>query len=356
MLSGVRVLDVSRVLAGPLCAQHLADLGAAVMRVERKSGDETRTWGPPFDAALDASDEGVKPATYYRAHDRGKELVRLDLASSAGGDAFRKLAADADVVVENFSERQRQRLGLADVAAVAPRAAAWVSIRSGLAGPAGEELPAYDYAMQAMSGLLHVTGSRTGVAVVDQATGFWAAQAALAALVARGRGTTAAVAKVEVALYDVAMAQLAYLGTAWLKGHTDPAPVAGGHGSIVPYDLFSAADGAQLVVLAANDASWRRLCDAAGTPELVEAYPSNATRVAHRDAVTGALQTALDSRPRAEWLGAFAAAGVAAAPVRTVREALESAETRSRGLIDATGRVAPPVIVNGERVHFPGPA
>src|SRR4051794_38732646 len=270
-LTGVRVVDFSRVLAGPYCTMLLADLGADVVKVEKPGeGDETRTWGPPFVGG---------EAAYFLSVNRGKRSVALDHAGSEGRAAALRLCAESDVVVENFREGGAERLGLGpqDVQAVKPDIV-YCSIRG-----VGPGRPGYDLIAQAESGLMHVTGPadgpphKVGVAVVDVLAGLNAAVAILAAL--RGGGPE----HVEVSLLDAALSALVNVAQGALVTGHEAARHGNAHPSIVPYEPFRAADG-WLVLAAPNDALFVRLCAIAGVPELAAdpRFATNPARVEHR--------------------------------------------------------------------------
>jgi crotonobetainyl-CoA:carnitine CoA-transferase CaiB-like acyl-CoA transferase len=321
-LEGIRVLDLSRVLAGPYCTMLLADLGAAVVKVERPGeGDETRTWGPPY-----AGGE----AAYFLSVNRGKRSIAVDLGKPEGQDVVRRLARSSDVVLENFRRGTAKRLGVGydDLERDNPRLV-YCSI-SGFGGKAPAGRPGYDFVVQAESGLMAITGdpdgpaTKVGVAVVDVLTGYAAATSILAALTARaesGRG-----AQLEVSLLDTALSALVNVAAAALVTGAEPLRFGNAHPNIVPYQTFDAADGV-LAVAAANDGLFRRLCDVLERPELADddRFRTNPLRVDHRDELVPALQRAFSTRPAAEWLEKLAAAGVPAGKVRDVLDALEAA-------------------------------
>jgi crotonobetainyl-CoA:carnitine CoA-transferase CaiB-like acyl-CoA transferase len=319
-LAGVRVLDLSRVLAGPLCAMILGDLGADVVKVERPgTGDDTRQWGPPW-----AGSE----AAYYLCVNRNKRSVEADLKSAEGQALVRRLARGADVVVENFAPGTLDALGLgyADLSRDNPRLVFCSVTGYASDGPEAGR-PGYDFAVQARAGWMAITGEpqgepqKVGVAVVDVLTGQNAALAVLAALRERdrsGRGQ-----RVEVSLWDSALAGLANVTQAALATGREPRRWGNAHATIVPYQAFDAADRA-FVVAVGNDAQWRRLCAAVGADELAAdpRFGTNPGRVEHREEVTGALAALFRTAPAARWLEAMERAGVPCAPVQTVGEAL----------------------------------
>lgn len=329
-LADVLVLDLSRVLAGPYCTQVLADLGADVIKLERPgTGDETRTWGPPWAGGESA---------YFLSVNRAKRSVALDLAEPAGRELALELAARAHVVVENFRPGGATRLGVgeADVRERNPRVV-WCTI-SGF----GDERPGYDLIAQAETGVMAITGppegppSKVGVAVVDVLAGLNAAAAVLAAL-RTGQGE-----RVEVSLRDAGLAGLVNVAQGALVTGQEPARLGNAHPSIVPYEPFRAADG-WIVVAAANDGQWRRLCGVLGVPEWGEdpRWATNPARVAGRLELVPLLAERFGSRPVAGWEAALRAAGVPAGRIRGVREALDSAAGATVEVVHATAGTLP---------------
>ena len=331
-LAGLRVLDLSRVLAGPLCTMVLGDLGADVIKIERPvTGDETRSWGPPW-----AETAGGRQSAYFLSVNRNKRSVVADLASSDGQDQVRRLAATADVLVENFAPGTMERWDLGyDALRVLNPGLVWCSISGyGSDGPEAGR-PGYDFAVQARAGWMAITGEpegepiKTGVALVDVLAGQNAALAILAALRERERSGTGQ--RIEVALLDSAVAGLINVAQAALVTGTEPRRWGNAHATIVPYQAFQAAD-RPLVVAVGNDAQWRRLCAALDAPELAEdpRFTSNPARVENRDALVALLAARLRSRPASEWLARLEGAGVPCAPVQTIREALADPALRER--------------------------
>jgi crotonobetainyl-CoA:carnitine CoA-transferase CaiB-like acyl-CoA transferase len=315
-LDGIRVLDLSRVLAGPYCTMLLADLGADVVKVERPGeGDETRTWGPPY-----AGGE----STYFLSINRGKRSVALDLARPDAQEALARLAREARVVVENFRPGVAERLGAGYERLARENPGLVYCSITGF----GDERPGYDFVVEAESGLMAVTGEaggppvKVGVAVVDVLAGYAAATTVLAALVA-GRGE-----RIEISLFDTAVSALVNVsGTALVTGD-EPGRYGNAHPSIVPYQTFAAADGL-ISVAGANDGLYRRLCEAIERPDLAEddRYLTNSSRVAHREELVGELKRVFASRPGDEWVERFKRAGVPAGKVRGVLDALADART-----------------------------
>jgi len=334
-LAGVRVLDLSRVLAGPLCTMVLGDLGAHVIKVERPgTGDDTRTWGPPWAPGPDG-----RESAYFLSVNRNKRSVAVDLKAQEGRALVRRLARDADVLVENFAPGMLDGWGLGyDALSAENPGLVFCSITGyGSDGPEAGR-PGYDFAVQARAGWMSITGdpegvpTKVGVAVVDVLTGQNAAIAVLAALREReryGRGQ-----RVEVSLFDSALAGLVNVTQAALVTRAEPRRWGNAHATIVPYQAFDGADRA-FVVAVGNDAQWRKLCAAIGAADLGadERFATNPGRIEHRDEVVGALAALFRTRPAAEWLGMMEAAGVPCAPVQSVGEALrDPALTERDGL------------------------
>src|SRR4051794_35087733 len=314
-LDGIRVLDLSRVLAGPYCTMLLADLGADVIKVEQPGeGDETRSWGPPF-----ADGESA----YFLAVNRGKRSVALDLTRPEAKEALRRLAGRADVVIENFRAGTAERLGAGyeQLGAENPKLV-YCSI-SGF----GDDRPGYDFILQAESGLMAITGevdgvpSKVGVAVVDVLAGYACATAILGALV-EGGGK-----RVEISLYDVALSALTNVAQGALVTGAEPARHGNAHPNIVPYEPFATADG-ELAVAAANDGLFARLCTALERPDLLR-FATNPERVERREELAAELGAVFASATADEWVERLREAGVPAGKVRGVLEALADARTVS---------------------------
>jgi crotonobetainyl-CoA:carnitine CoA-transferase CaiB-like acyl-CoA transferase len=335
-LAGVLVADFSRVLAGPLCTMTLADLGADVVKVERPDGgDDTRAWGPPF------VDEG---STYYLGLNRGKRSVTLDLKDPGDVALARRLAARADVLVESFRPGTMDRLGLghADVAAANPRIV-YCSISAFGSGERGATLPGYDLLLQAMSGLMSVTGEpdgrplKVGAALIDMVCGLYATTGVLAALHARAR--TGEGQRLEVSLMDSALAGLLNQGSAFLLAGAVPGRLGNRHPSITPYETYAAADG-DFAVACGNDAIFRRLCEAIERPALAgdPRFATNADRLAHRDELGAELEAAFAAASAEEWVARLGEAGVPAGPINDVGQAFAfAAELGLEPWVDVDG-------------------
>jgi crotonobetainyl-CoA:carnitine CoA-transferase CaiB-like acyl-CoA transferase len=324
-LDGILVADFSRVLAGPLCTMTLGDLGADVVKVERpQGGDDTRAWGPPW------HDEG---ATYYLGLNRNKRSVTLDLKDPGDLALARRLAGRADVVVESFRPGTIDRLGLGydDVVAGGNRGVVYCSISAFGTGERAAALPGYDLLLQAMSGLMSVTGEsdgrplKVGAALIDMVCGLYASTAVLAALHARAE--TGAGQRVHVSLMDSALAALLNQGSGFLNAGVVPGRLGNRHPSITPYETFRAADG-DFAVACGNDALFRRLCGAVGRDDLPadERFASNEARLEHRDALTAELEAAFAAAPADAWVARLGAAGVPAGPINDVGAAFAFAE------------------------------
>ncbi len=322
-LDGVKVLDFSRVLAGPFATMMLGDLGADVIKVERPDGgDETRSWGPPFDAS--------GQATYFLSVNRNKRSVVLDLRADDDLSRARELALGADVVIENFRPGLMKDLGLAyeDLQAGNP-GLVYCSI-TGFGPGQGARLPGYDLLVQALGGLMSITGEpdrdpqKVGVAVVDILTGLFATSGILAAL--RHRDHSGQGQKVEVSLLASLLAALVNQASAYTAAGVVPHRMGNAHPSITPYELYDAGEG-QLVIAVGNDRQFRALCETVGRPELVEdaRFGNNQDRVAYRDALREEIERSLQSNPASHWSEALTDARVPAGPVNDVGAAFRLA-------------------------------
>ena len=322
-LAGVRVLDLSRVLAGPYCSMLLADLGADVIKVERPgSGDPTRAWGPPFRDGESA---------YYLCVNRGKRSVTIDLGDPAGVEVAKHLALTADVVLESFLPGGAERLGLGYAALSAARPQI---VYTSIAGYAPESVdahrPGFDFAIQAEAGGMSITGEadgpplKVGVAIADITTGMFASIGTLAAL--RDAELTGQGHHVQVSLFDSQLAWLANRGSDWLVGGEEPHRLGNAHPAIVPYEAFATSDGHVIVAIGTNE-QFTRFCLAAGLPDLAgdERYATNPLRVEHRIELAARLADAIRLRPTADWLAVLASANVPGGPVRTIPEAFAHA-------------------------------
>jgi len=330
-LAGRRVLDLSRVLAGPWSTMVLADLGAEVIKVENPSGgDDTRHWGPPY-----AGGE----AAYYLCANRNKQSIAIDLSRPEGQEIVRRLAAQSDVLVENYKLGGLDRYGLdyGSIAAVNPRIVYCSISGYGRASPIAER-PGYDYVIQAEGGLMAITGEidgepmKVGVAVADLFTGMAAAQAILAALIAADRDGVGQ--HLDMALYDCQLAMLANVGSACLVSGNEPKRFGNGHPAIVPYQLLHGSDG-DLVVAVGNDRQFAGFCGLLGRPDLAgdARFATNSARVENRAALLEIAAPLLRAKPVAHWLGGLRAAGVPCGEVRGVGAALAAPESVARDMV-----------------------
>ena len=338
-LSHLKVLDLSRVLAGPWASQMLADLGAQVIKIENPvGGDDTRAWGPPF--MPDVAGEPTEESAYFACTNRGKQSVCVDMKSPQGQQVLRELAADCDVVIENFKVGGAAKFGLdyAALSAINPRLVYCSITGFGQTGPLRER-PGYDFLVQAMGGLMSVTGQpdgadgagpqKVGVALTDIMTGLYASIGILAALTERDRSGLGQ--HVDLALLDVTAATLANQATNYLVGGLNPTRLGNAHPNIVPYQSFVASDG-HLIVAVGNDAQFRRYVAALGLAELAEdaRFTTNQLRVRNRDTLVPLLQGAMLQRTKADWLDILEAAQVPAGPINTVAEVFQEPQIQAR--------------------------
>jgi crotonobetainyl-CoA:carnitine CoA-transferase CaiB-like acyl-CoA transferase len=364
-LDGVRVLDLSRVLAGPWCTQTLADLGADVIKIERPpsdghpGGDDTRGWGPPFLKDRDGRD--TAEAAYYLGCNRNKRSVALNMATPEGQAVIKQLLAHCDVLVENFKVGDMARYGLDAPTLLAefPRLVYCSITGFGHTGPY-KDRAGYDYAIQGLGGLMSVTGERddlpgggpqkVGVAVADLFTGLYATVAILAAL--RHRDATGQGQHIDMALLDTQVAMLANLGANYLTTGIAPKRAGNAHQNIVPYQVFEAADG-HFILAVGNDGQYAKFCDVAGRPDLAQdpRFTRNADRVRHREALVPLLAAVMKSRSKAEWLSALDAAKVPCGAINNLAEVFADPQVQAREmavpvahpLTDALKLVASPI-------------
>jgi crotonobetainyl-CoA:carnitine CoA-transferase CaiB-like acyl-CoA transferase len=321
-LAELKILDFSRVLAGPFATMMLADLGATVTKVEPPGGDETRQWGPPYDAVGDA--------TYFQAVNRNKRSLVLDLTDPADLDRARRLARESDVVVENFRPGVTDRFGLDYEAVRRDNPAVIYCSITGFGRGKGATLPGYDLLIQALGGLMSITGSpdgepqKVGVALVDVLAGLFAAVGILAAL--QHRRATGEGQRVEVDLLSSLLAGLVNQASAYTVAGAVPQRMGNQHPSIAPYEPLRCAD-RELVLAVGNDRQFGVLCDVLGASELARdpRFATNAARVKNRDALRGSLEERLAPRPAGEWADALTGAGVPAGVVNDIAAAFELA-------------------------------
>jgi crotonobetainyl-CoA:carnitine CoA-transferase CaiB-like acyl-CoA transferase len=346
-LEGIRVLDLSRVLAGPWCTQTLADLGADVIKIERPgTGDDTRTWGPPF--LKDDSGNDTAEAAYYLGTNRNKRSVTCDIAQAQGQALVRELVQRCDVFVENFKVGDMARYGLdyASLKALNPRLVYCSITGFGQTGPYRERA-GYDYAIQGMGGLMSVTGERddlgggpqkVGVAVADLFTGMYATVAILAAL--RHAERTGEGQHVDMALLDSQVAMLANLGANYLVSGNVPARAGNAHQNIVPYQVFEVAPSADgrkdhLILAVGNDSQYAKFCDVAGCPELATdpRFARNQDRVRNRGVLVPMLEALMKTKRKAEWLAALEAAKVPCGAINNLAEVFADPHVNERAMV-----------------------
>lgn len=352
-LSHLRVLDLSRVLAGPWCSQNLADLGAEVIKVERPgTGDDTRAWGPPW---VHAADGGPSTdSTYYAAANRGKKSITVDISRPEGQELVRRLAAISDVVIENYKIGDLKRYGLdyASLSQVNPGLVYCSITGYGQDGPSAHK-PGYDFVFQAMGGLMSITGERddlpgggpqkAGIAIADVMTGMYATVAILAALQHRtvsGRGQY-----IDMALLDCIVALGGNQVTSYFASGKVPVRYGNAHASLVPYQVFVVADG-EIVVAAGNDGQWQQFCAAIKRPDLAAdpRWAKVTGRITGRDVLVPELARTMLTRPRAEWLERLEARGVPCGPINDYRQVFEDPQVQHRQLrVDMRRRDGGPV-------------
>ena len=340
-LAGIRVLDLSRVLAGPWCTQMLADLGADVVKVERPGlGDDTRQWGPPF--LKDAQGNDTNQASYFTACNRNKRSVTIDMATAEGQALIKQMALQADIVVENFKVGGLKQYGLdhESLRALNPRLIYCSVTGFGQDGPYAERA-GYDLMVQAMTGLMSITGHadnapgggpmRVGVAVIDLFTGLYASNAILAALNVRhhtGQGQ-----HIDMALLDVGMAVLANQAAGFLATGQAPGRMGNSHPSLAPYQDFPTQDGNMLLAIG-NDGQFQRFCAAAGQPQWAsdERFATNTLRVKHRAELIPAMEAVTRTRTTAAWIALLEDKAVPCGPINTIAQAFDDAQVKARGL------------------------
>ncbi|HSD75299.1 MAG TPA: CaiB/BaiF CoA-transferase family protein [Steroidobacteraceae bacterium] len=341
-LAGIKILDLSRVLAGPWATQTLADLGADVVKVERpQAGDETRAWGPPYLKDREARD--TSESAYFLSTNRGKRSIAIDIASAGGQKLVRELALQSDVLIENFrvGTLKNYRLGWEDLAPLNARLIYCSISAFGQTGPHARE-SGYDAMIQGMGGLMSITGvpdgepgagpQKVGVAVADLMTGLYAVIAIVAALYERERSGTGQY--IDLALLDTQLACLANQALGFLVSGRPPHRRGSAHPSIVPYQAFAAAD-AYLMLAVGNDRQFAAFCEVAGEPALARdvRFATNTQRVAHREILVRKIADLLMTRSARDWIGALSAAGVPCGPINDVGQALAEPQARAREVV-----------------------
>lgn len=366
-LTGIRVLDLSRILAGPWCSQHLADMGAEVIKVEHpERGDDTRGWGPPYL-------QGTRDAAYYLCTNRGKQSIGVDIAREEGQALIHELVRHCDVVLENFKAGGLKRYGLDYESLKASRPdLVYCSITGfGQSGPYARRA-GYDFLVQGMGGLMDITGRpdsepgggpiKTGVAVVDLFTGMYAATSILSALIGRQRSGEGAY--IDMALMDVQVSMLANQAMNYLTSGASPKRLGNSHPNIVPYQAFATADG-HIILAVGNDAQFQRFCTVAGEPDLAAdtRFATNQARVDNRDRLVAQLETLIAARPSAFWLEALEAEGVPCGPINRVEQVFDNPQVQHRGMQMSMSHpdagdmslVSNPVCFGGEKLNADRP-
>ncbi len=355
-LSGIKVVELARILAGPWCGQLLADLGAEVVKVERPgAGDDTRHWGPPFMMGPDGSN---LDAAYYHSTNRGKSSVAIDITTADGQAQVRAMIADADVVIENYKLGGLAKYGLdhASLSAINPRLITCSITGFGQTGPYAHRA-GYDFIIQGMGGIMSMTGEpdgapqKSGIAYADIFTGVYSAVAILAAL--RQRDATGCGAHIDMALLDTQVAVLANQALNWMASGVVPHRMGNGHANLAPYQSFVCADG-DLIIAVGNDGQFRKLCDVLALPLADDArFATNPARVTNRAALIAALTATIVTWRKADLYEALEQAGVPAGPINRVDEVFADPQVIARGMaIDRGGipGVASPIMIDGQRM------
>ncbi len=343
-LSHIRILDLSRVLAGPWCSQLLADLGAEVIKIERPgSGDETRAWGPPY--LKDAEGNDTTEAAYYLAINRNKESVTVDLAHPEGQKIVRELAMQCDVVLENYKVGGLKKYGLdyESLSQLNPRLVYCSITGFGQNGPWADR-PGYDFIIQGLGGLMSVTGEadgrpgggpqKVGVALVDILTGLYAANAIQAALIEREKSGLGQ--HIDVSLLDTQVASLANLSLNYLCSGISPKRMGNAHPNIAPYQVLASSDG-HFIVAVGNDGQFHRFCEVLDLPGMAddERFATNAARVRNRAVLDAAIEARAATKTRHEWLAQLEAAGVPCGPINNLQEVFAEPQIASRDMVVA---------------------
>jgi crotonobetainyl-CoA:carnitine CoA-transferase CaiB-like acyl-CoA transferase len=349
-LVGIRVLDLSRILAGPWASQMLADLGAEVIKIERPgSGDDTRAWGPPY--MPDEKGEATSESAYFHGANRGKQSVCIDMSQPQGQALIQDLVRQSDVLIENFKVGGLKKYGLdfASLQAINPRLVYCSITGFGQTGPYAERA-GYDFMIQAMGGMMSITGEadglpmKTGVAIADILTGLYAANAIQAALMYQQK--TGAGQHIDMALLDVQVATLASQAMNYLATGTSPARLGNAHPNIVPYQAFETSD-SYIILAVGNDSQFLRFCELAGKAELAvdERFQKNSSRVRNRDALVLLVQEIMLQKSSSEWLEALNARGIPCGPINDIEQVFADPQVQHRGMqleLDhpASGKVA----------------
>lgn len=340
-LEGIRVLDLSRILAGPWCTQNLADLGADVIKVERpQTGDDTRHWGPPY--LKDGAGNDTAEAAYYLSANRNKRSLEADIATPEGAALIRELVVHSDILVENFKVGGLRKYGLDydSLKTINPRLIYCSVTGFGQDGPCAQ-LPGYDFMIQGLGGLMSITGERddlpgggpqkAGVAVTDIITGMYATVAVLAAIQERHRSGLGQ--HLDIALLDCHVAMLANQNSNYFTSGKAPQRAGNAHQNVVPYQVFAASDG-HLIVATGNESQYRAYCHAIGAPELGDdpRFATNRLRVTNRDELVALLTDIMKQGPRDEWIRKLEAVGVPCGPINSIEQTFDHPQVKARGL------------------------
>jgi len=338
-LQGIKVLDLSRILAGPWAGQMLADLGADVIKVERPGkGDDTRAWAPPYMPVKEGGDDAVRESAYFQSANRGKRSICIDMALPAGQALIQRLAAEADVVIENFKVGGLAKYGLdfANLSALNPKLIYCSITGFGQTGP-DKDRAGYDFMIQATGGLMSVTGAadgepmKVGVALADVMTGLYASNAIQAALIHQLR--TGQGQHIDLALLDVQVATLANQAMNYLATGDNPKRLGNAHPNIVPYQVFATAD-SHMIIAVGNDSQYQRFCQVGGNEALGthEDYATNVLRVANREALIPQLQAFMSQHTTAWWLAELNKVGVPCGPINTLDQVFADPQVQARGM------------------------
>ncbi|RKQ31365.1 CaiB/BaiF CoA transferase family protein [Oceanobacillus halophilus] len=345
-LDNIRILDLSRVLAGPYCTMILGDLGAEVIKVEAPGGsDETRTWGPPFKNNVSA---------YYLSANRNKKSITVDLKSTEGVQLIKELVKESDVVINNFKAGTMDRLGIGydTLSEINPKLVYCSITGFGENGPY-KDLPGYDFIIQAMSGLMSITGDedsgpqKLGVAITDVLTGLYACIGIQAALLERTQSEKGQ--KLDISLYDTAVSSLVNIGSNYLMSGKIPKPLGNKHANIVPYQTFKTADG-EMVIAVGNDQQYKKLCQLLGVPHLSEdpRFITNPDRVKHREILTPLLQEAFSTNVTAYWQEKCNENKIPCGPIQNIEEVVNDPQLQERDMfIDYDHPTAGPIKMIG---------
>jgi len=340
-LAGLRIFDLTRILAGPTCTQILGDLGADVIKIERAgAGDDTRKWGPPFLKDKDGRDTGE--SAYYLSANRNKRSLTLDLSKPEGQNLARRLLAQSDILIENFKAGDLAKYGLAydQLKAEFPRLIYCSITGFGQTGPYAKRA-GYDYLAQGMGGIMSITGQpesvpgsepvKVGVAIADITTGLYAAVSILAAL--RHRDATGHGQQIDLALLDTQVSWLANEGMNYLVGGRVPKRLGNAHANIVPYQVFATSDG-HIILAIGNETQFRKFCEFAGRPEIAadERFSSNAARMKNQAVLVPVLREIMKAKTRAHWLEGLEKLGVPCGPVNNIDQVFADPQVLARGM------------------------